>query len=82
MVAGGEPADALAGLEHLAGGLVPEHHRHHPRARAVDHREVGMAEAGRADLDQKLAGTRGIELELGDLERPRLGVRRRQPHLL
>ena len=52
MVARGEPADALAGLEHLAGGLVTEHHRHHPRARAVDHREVGVAEARRAHLDQ------------------------------
>ena len=81
MVAGGEAADALAGLEHFAGGLVPEHHRHHPRARAVDHREVGVAEAGGAYLDQELAGAGRIELELGDLERPRLGVRGRQPHL-
>ena len=59
VVAGREALGALAHLDDLAGRLVPEHHRHHPRARAVDHREVGVAQPGRADADEELAGPGG-----------------------
>ena len=53
-VTGREPGSA--GLDHLACRLVAEQHRHHARPRAVDHRQVGVAQAGRADPDQQLAG--------------------------
>ena len=74
VIAGRERVHARAGRDDLAGSLVAERHRHHPRPRAVDDREVGVAEAGGADPDEELARPRRVELELGDLERPRLGV--------
>ncbi len=40
-----------------AGRLVAERHRHRPRPVAVDHRQVGVAQPGRGDLDQHLART-------------------------
>ena len=49
------PASRPAGLDDLAGRLVAEDHRHHARPRAVDDRQVGVAEAGGADADQQLA---------------------------
>ena len=56
----------------------PEHHRHHARARAVDHRQVGVAQARGPHLDQHLPRSRRRQLELGHLQRPRLRVGRRQ----
>ena len=81
VVAGVEGRRPRTDPDHLAGRLVAERHRHHPRARAVDHREVGVTEAGGPDLDQQLARSRRIELDLGDLQRPRLGVGPRCSHL-
>ncbi len=45
-------------LHHFAGGLVPQHHRHHARAGAIDHRQIGVAQARRMDPDQHLARAR------------------------
>ena len=81
VVAGRELVDALADRLDLARGLVAERHRHHPRPRAIDHREVGVAEPGGADPDQELAGSRRVELDLDHLERARLGVGGRGAHL-
>ena len=49
------------------------------RPRAVDHREVGVAEPRGAHPDQQLIGPGWVELELSDLERPALGVGRGAP---
>ena len=81
VVARRERGHALAESDDLAGGLVAERHRHHPRPAAVDDREVGVAEARRPHLDQQLARARRVELELDDLQRPRLGVGGRRAHL-
>ena len=57
-----------------ARGLVPEHHRQRPRPRAVDDREIGMADTRRLDPHQQLARLRLVELDLLDAERTRRGV--------
>src|SRR5690606_399878 len=51
-------------LDHRAGALVAESHRDGTRPRAVDHREVGMAEPGTGDPHHHLAGLRSLQLDL------------------
>ena len=46
--------------------LVAERHRHGSRPRAVDHRQIRMAEARRGDLHQNLAAAGRGEVEFGD----------------
>ena len=55
VVADAEIVDAVAEPFDHAGGLVAEHHRRRSRTVAVDHREIGMAQPGGADLHQHLA---------------------------
>ena len=69
-------------LAHDAAGLVAEHHRHRPRARAVDRREVGVAQPRADDLDEHLAGAGRVELQVLDHQRRRLGVRPGLAHLV
>src|SRR3546814_3694222 len=57
--------------KHFAGRFMAEHHRHHARARAIDHRQIGMAEPGCTHFDQQFAGTRRIEFDGLDHQRPR-----------
>ena len=78
MIADRKVGHALA--EHLddARRFVAERHRHGPRPRAVDHRQIGMAEARRRDSHQNLAAAGRREVEFDDFERPRLGVGRRK----
>ena len=64
---------------YLAGSLMAHHDRHGPRTITIYRREIGVAQAGRADLDQDFARAGGIELNLLDAERAALGVGRRQP---
>ena len=81
VVSGGDARHALTAGDHLARGLVAEDHRHDPRPGAVDHGEVGVAEAGGAHAQEDFARARRVEAQLDDLQRPRLGVGPRQPHL-
>src|SRR6185437_6971916 len=74
---------ALAHVEHAradllddAGRLVTERHRDRARARAVDHRQVGVADARRHDPHEQLARAGRFQLELLDAQRHRLDVRR------
>lgn len=64
MVAGRDMADALADRLDDAGALVPEDHRHGEGDRAVDHRQIAVAEPGRGDGDQDLAGARVPYLQI------------------
>jgi hypothetical protein len=53
-----------------AGALMAEDGGEQPFGVGAGERElVGVADAGRLDLDQHLAGFRPVELDLGDLER-------------
>ena len=81
VVADREVGDAFAQLHHLAGRLVAERHRHRPRAVAVDHRQVGMAQARGADAHQHLAAAGRREFDLLDRQRLGLGVGMRQADL-
>src|SRR3546814_13661172 len=54
MVARLHVADAGADLDHLARTFVAHGQRHQAWPVAVDHRQVGMAEAAAADLHQHL----------------------------
>jgi hypothetical protein len=65
-----------------AAGLMTHHHGHHARARAVDHRQVGVTQPRVGDLDEHLARTRTRELEVLDDQRLRLGVGRSLLHLV
>ena len=64
-----------------SGRLVAERHRRRARPRAVDHRQVRMAEARRRDLNLDFAAAGGAKVELDDFERLRLGVGRREARL-
>ena len=54
------------GLLDDARRLVAEQHRHRAHPIAVDHRQVGMAQAGGLDADQKFGVTGRCEFELAD----------------
>ncbi len=66
-------ADALhpgADFDDDARALVAENRRKQTfRVRAGQGEIVGVANAGRLDLDQNLAFTRAFEIDLGDFER-------------
>ena len=81
MIAALQVRDAAAGFLDDAGHLVAEHHRQRTRPVAVDHREVGVAQARGADAHQHLPGPGRGQFELFDREGARSGVRARTPHL-
>ena len=59
-----------ADLDDDAGALVAEDRREQALGIGARQRElVGVADAGRLDLDQHLAGLRALEVDLDDLER-------------
>jgi hypothetical protein len=57
---------AGADRSYLARDLVTERHGHGTRSRAVDDREVRVAESRGADADQYLPRTGRIEVKLAD----------------
>ena len=76
-----DPGDGRADRLDDARALVSADHRHPHRRVALLHMVVGVAQAGRVELDQDLVGLRVIELELSDLPglagfpgRPRLAL--------
>ena len=69
VVSGSESGDARTHLANDSGSLVPADDRHLPLAQPGDLRQVGVAEAAGAHLDQNLADVRSVELNLFDLER-------------
>ena len=75
VIAGFKVGHPFADLLDDPGRLMAERHRDGPRPRAVDHREVRMAEARRRDLDQDFAAAGRSEVELHDFERLRVGRR-------
>jgi len=75
VVAGHEVGHVLADRLDDARRLVPEGHRHGPRAVAVDDREVGVAQPGRADPHQDFAAARPVQLDRCDAERLACGIR-------
>ena len=61
---------AGADIDDDAGALVAEDRRKQPlRVGARQGELVGVADAGRLDLDQHLAGARAVELDGGHFER-------------
>jgi hypothetical protein len=70
MVAHFQRGHAGADLAHDAGAFMPQHRRKNPlRIGARQGIGVGMADAGRHDLDQHFARLRAFELERLDAER-------------
>ena len=49
---------------------MAEEHRHGANARTVDHREVGVADAGRLDAHEHLTGAGIVQIELDDTHGP------------
>ena len=82
VVADLQVGDAFAQFLDDAGGLMAQRHRHRPRAVAVDHRQVRMAQPRGDDLDQHLAGAGRRQVDRLDRQRPRCRVRRCKTHLL
>ncbi len=70
MVADLDALDALADRLDDARALVAHDDRRGPRPVAVDHVQVGMADAARAQLDEHLAAARALERELLDRHAP------------
>ena len=82
-----DPVDARADLDHHAGRLVPEHQRVRRAQRAVDHGQVGVADAGGADPHPDLAGAGRGQVDLAPsardadaADRARSGARTRRRH--
>ena len=63
------------------GRLVAHHHRHRARARAVDDRQVGVAQPRTGHLHEHLIFAGAVEIHLLDRERARLRIRAWQLHL-
>lgn len=71
----GEIGDLGAGLDDQSGRLVTEQHGHGPGPVAVDHGQVGVAQARGLDPDEHLGGAGGGEVELADGDGGGPGVR-------
>ena len=70
MVAHGDVAHSGADLLDHPTALVPEDGREEARRIAAAHRVgVGVADAGRGEADEALAGLRTVEVDGGDLGR-------------
>ena len=70
MIAGLHGGDAGADLANDARALMAEDGRKNALAvETVERIGVGMADAGRLDLDQDFAGLRPFQVELDDLQR-------------
>ena len=69
------------GLDH-ARALVAEHHRPRSHPLALDHVQVGAADADRVDAHQRVGRSRPLEIDRADDERGarRLEERRAHPH--
>jgi hypothetical protein len=65
-LADGHVRDGGPGLLDDSRRLVPKQHRHRANAAAVDHRQIGMAEACRFDADQQFGVAGRREFELAD----------------
>ena len=63
---------------HDPARFVSQNDRQRPKARAVDNRQIRMAESRCTHLDEHFAGSRRIEFEFLDRERPALRIWRRQ----
>ena len=72
--------DAFADLGDDARRFMAEHHWRRARPRAVDHREIGMAEPGRHHPDEHFAAPGTIEVDLDDLQRARARIRGLSAH--
>jgi hypothetical protein len=72
------PGNAGTAFLHHRRSLVPERQRDGTRPVAVDHREVGVTQAGACDPDQNLVRPRGREVDGLDRQGParRVGPRR------
>ena len=81
MVPGFEVGHAIADRLDDSRRFMAERHRNGARARAVDHRQVRMAEARGRHLYEDLAAAGRGQVEFGNLERLRLRVRRREAGL-
>ena len=68
-VTGRQVRHALADLRHGASPLVPQHYGHRAREPLGEHRDVGVADPGGADLDLHLPGARRLQVHLDDPER-------------
>ena len=68
MVADLHVVHARAHFDDLAGAFVAQHDRHRARPVAVDQRQVGVAEATAAHLDQDFALARRIEIDLDHVD--------------
>jgi hypothetical protein len=77
VIAGSEVLDARAGFHDLARAFVADRHRQRPRAVAVDHREIRMAQTGGPHANEHFARSGGIQVDLGDLQGETLRVRPR-----
>ena len=79
MVALAHAGHAGADIDHDARALVAENGGKEPfRIGARKGELVGVADAGRLDLDQNLASARAVEIDLHDLERLSGGDERRR----
>ncbi len=70
MVALLDAGDALADIDDDAGAFMAEDRREEALGIGARQRElIGVADAGRLDLDQHLAVSRTVEVDLHDLQR-------------
>ena len=69
VVADGDPGDGMAHRVDDARALVPADHRHAHRRVALLDVVVGVAQAGREELDPDLVRLRVVQFKLGDLPR-------------
>ena len=78
MIAGLDRGHARADFHHHAGAFVAEDRRKQPLGIGATERElVGVANAGRLDLDHHLAGARAVKVDLHNLQRLAGGRRHR-----
>ena len=68
MVPRGDAGHAGADCLHDAGAFMAQHHGQGHRHGAVEHRQVGMANAGRGHLDQHFAGAGRFQREVFDAQ--------------
>jgi hypothetical protein len=82
VVARRDARDAVADRLDHAGALVAQDRRPRMGVDAVDHVQVGVADAARSHPDGDLPGSGRIDLDILDAERISRLVQNRSPHTL
>src|SRR5690242_13325545 len=82
MIANTKIPNLRADLDDLSCAFVPNRHRQRTRPIAIDHGQIRMTQTSSTHAHEHFARPWRVELDLHDVQRPRLRIRPRQRHFI